>query len=114
MNKVEGFICRSCKTRTYPRHRRCPTCGGEDFESFDLGGRVRLLTFTRIYMLSLAFHERFITLGIGEFEDGLRALGKLLVDEPKVGMELEVVTGVVKMENGIPIQGLCFKEAAGA
>lgn len=112
MSEVQGFICKSCKTRIYPRHRRCPSCGQEEFEAFTIGGRARLITFTRIYMLSLAFHERFITLGIAEFEDGLRALGKLLVDEPRIGMDLEATTGVVRTQDGIPIEGLCFKQPA--
>ncbi len=112
MSRFYGYVCRKCGARVYPRHWRCPSCGATELETVPLEGIATLLTFTRIYMLSLAFHERFITLGIVEFENGLRALGKLLVEEPRVGMKLEVTTGTVRVDNGNPIEGLCFCESS--
>ena len=112
MSEILGYVCKSCGRKTYPRHRRCPGCGGTEFDTFPLEGGGTLLTFTHIYMLSLAFHERFITLGIVELENGIRVLGKLLVDEPKVGMKLEAKRGVVKVEDGKVIEGVCFERAA--
>jgi uncharacterized OB-fold protein len=60
-------------------------------------------------MLSLAYHERFITLGIVEFENGCRALGRILVDEPRIGMTLKSELGPVRQDGYQEIRGLCFR-----
>ena len=111
MNRFEGLICRACGYKTYPRHARCPSCGKREFDAVPLEGAARLLTFTRVHMLSLAYTERFITLGIVEFESGFRALGRLHVDEPRIGMKLRAETGVVRAADGDKVTGLCFRAA---
>lgn len=113
MADIEAFACRACGTKTYPRHARCPSCGAREFDPVPIAGTAKLLTFTRVHMLSLAFTERFITLGIVEYDDGLRALGRISVDEPRIGMDLEAELGTVRMEDGEEIKGLCFKTASG-
>ena len=113
MTAIQGFVCRACGTRIYPRHARCPSCGAREFDSVPIMGKGKLLTFTRVHMLSLAFTDRFITLGIVEYDDGLRALGRIAVDEPQIGMDLEAEIGTVRMQDGEEIKGLCFREALG-
>jgi uncharacterized OB-fold protein len=114
MAEVSGFICKGCGRRSYVHHAQCWVCKGTAFEAAALKGRARLLTFTRVHMLSLAYTDRFITLGIVEFEDGCRALGRLLVDEPEVGMELDLEIGVVRQLEHEEIRGLCFRKAGSA
>jgi uncharacterized OB-fold protein len=111
MTPIEGFICKACGFKSYPRHARCPSCGKTEFDAAPLQGKAKLLTFTRVHMLSLAYTERFITLGIVEFDSGFRALGKLLVDEPRVGMKLKAEIGTVRAEGGDKVTGLCFRAA---
>ena len=111
MAEVSGFVCKGCGRRSYVQHAQCWVCKGSAFETTALKGKARLVTFTRVYMLSLAYTERFITLGIAEFEDGCRALGRLLVDEPEVGMELDVEIGVVRRLEHEETKGLCFRKA---
>jgi uncharacterized OB-fold protein len=111
MTTLEGFICKACGYKTYPRHARCPSCGKREFDTATLEGTAKLLTFTRVHMLSLAYTERFITLGIVEFGSGFKALGRLLVDEPKIGMKLKTEIGPVRVEDGDKVVGLCFREA---
>lgn len=113
MAEVEGFVCKSCGQKSYIQHMRCAACKGTELEAAALKGKARLLTFTRVHMLSLAYTDRFITLGIVEFEDGCRALGHLLVDEPRIGMELEAEVGVVKQLEHEELRGLVFREATG-
>jgi uncharacterized OB-fold protein len=62
-------------------------------------------------MLSLAYTDRFITLGIVEFEDGTRALGRLDVDEPRVGMKLKAEMAAVGVRDYNEIKGLRLTEA---
>jgi uncharacterized OB-fold protein len=111
MNPIEGFICKACGYKAYPRHARCPSCGKREFDTAPLEGAAKLLTFTRVHMLSLAYTERFITLGIVEFANGFRALGRLHVDEPRIGMKLKTEIGPVRHEDGEVVTGLCFREA---
>jgi uncharacterized OB-fold protein len=112
MVEIEGYACESCGKMTYSMHARCPSCGGEKSRSVPLNGRATLLTFSKVHMLSLAFTERFITLGIVEFDNGCRALGRLLVDEPRIGMKLKAETGTVRKHGFETIKGLCFREVS--
>jgi hypothetical protein len=73
-------------------------CGKTDFETGGFEGPAILLTFTRVHALSLAYTDRYITLGIVEFADGTRALGRLDVDEPEIGMKLKTGAGVVRTD----------------
>ena len=111
MTQFEGFVCKACSYKTYPHHARCPSCGKREFDKVQLEGTARLLTFTRVHMLSLAYTDRFITLGIVEFENGFKALGRLLVEEPKIGMKLKAAIGTVRSEDGRKVAGLCFSMA---
>lgn len=110
MTEFLGYICKSCGARTYPRHARCPSCGKTEFTTTPLEGTARLLSFTRVHMLSLAYMERYITLGIVEFDSGFRALGRLEVAEPKVGMKLRAGVGPVRSEDLETVDGLWFRE----
>ena len=112
MAEISGFICKGCGRKSYVQHAQCWVCKGTTFETAALKGRTKLLTFTRVHMLSLAYTERFITLGVVEFVDGCRALGRLLVDEPEIGMELDIEIGVVRQLEHEEIKGLCFRRAA--
>ena len=111
MTQIQGYICKACGYKAHPRHARCPSCGKREFNAVELEGTARLLTFTRVHMLSLAYTERFITLGIVEFGSGFKALGRLLVDEPRIGMKLKTEIGPVRVEDGEKVVGLCFREA---
>lgn len=108
MAHIEAYVCKKCGRTAYPRHARCPGCGAGDFDALPLEGTAKLLTFTRAHQLSLAFTERYITLGIVEFENGARALGRLLVDEPLIGMKLRAELGTVSRHGYETREGLTF------
>jgi uncharacterized OB-fold protein len=81
------------------------------FPSWDrvaLGGRCTLLTWTRVYNLPEGFEDRYLLFGIVEFENGLRASGRLLVENPKTGMELVSKVGVVREKVGEDVYGFMF------
>ena len=95
---------------SYPHHTCCPSCGETDLDTIPLEGTAKLLTFTRVYNLSLAFTERFITIGIVEFESGARALGRLAVDEPWIGMKLRGEIAPVRKDDYEEREGFWFRE----
>lgn len=111
MAEINASVCKGCGAVAYPQHRCCRACGKTKFDTVPLGGDAELLTFTRVYNLSLAFEDRYITLGIVEFENGSRALGRLAVDEPEIGMKLSAYIAPVRTEGYDTYEGLWFRGA---
>ena len=111
MNGIHKNICESCGRPSYPCHARCPSCGASAFAAKDFEGTAKLLTFTRVHALSLAYSDLYITLGIVEFTDGTRALGRLDVEEPEIGMELKPEIGIVRTDGITDTEGLRFTPA---
>jgi uncharacterized OB-fold protein len=111
MNGTGKNVCGACGRGSYPRHACCPSCGRRDFETRGFEGEATLLTFTHVHMLSLAYTDLFITLGIVQFPDGTRALGRLDVDRPEVGMKLKAKIGIVRSDGLREIEGLRFARA---
>ncbi|MFH1314288.1 MAG: hypothetical protein ABIJ00_13815 [Candidatus Eisenbacteria bacterium] len=109
MTEISAHTCKACGKRTHVRHSHCPACKGTSFDEGMVGGKAKLLTFTRVHALSLAYEDLHITLGIVEFEDGCRALGRLYVDEPRIGMELTAEIGTVRVRDLEEVKGLCFR-----
>jgi hypothetical protein len=46
-----------------------------------------------------------------EFENGLRASGRLLVEDPKIGMKLVSKVGVVREKIGEDVYGFMFDKS---
>ena len=109
--EITASVCKACGAVAYPRHRCCKSCGKHEFDKVPLEGSATLLTFTRVYNLSRAFEERYITLGIVEFKSGARALGRLAVDEPRMGMKLTAYVAPVRTEGYETFEGLWFSAA---
>lgn len=114
MNKeipIIAYRCVHCGKIHYPFHDRCLACKKRQFEKIKPEGKVRLLTFTRIYNLPWGFDQRYLILGVGEFENGVRAMGQIPVDEVthlKTGMLLEPGWAPVRVTAGENVYGLVF------
>ncbi len=93
----------------YPRHDRCLKCKGGDFEDVELGKVATLLTYTKLYSVPEGIEMPPLILGIAEFSEGVRALGQLTVDDPKVGMKLKPVWGMLRKVKGKEIFGFKFE-----
>ena len=68
---IVAFKCKKCGKLHYPYHDRCLACKGREFEEIRPQGNARLLTFTRIYNLPWGFDQRYLTIGVVEFENGI-------------------------------------------
>jgi uncharacterized OB-fold protein len=55
--------------------------------------------------------ERGRVLGVVEFDNGVKALGLVDVEEPKLGMKLKRGWGTVREMGGLKVQGLIFEKA---
>ncbi len=106
---ITAYQCKKCGKLHYPFHERCLSCKGRDFEKVQPQGKAKLLTFTRIYNLPWGFDMRYLILGVVEFENGVRAMGQIDVDEKfdlKTGMLLNPSWGAVRVKYGENVYGL--------
>jgi hypothetical protein len=109
--QVMAAKCKKCGKLSYPTHFYCPACGATAFEPVPVTGEGKLLTWTRVYALPLDYEDRYITLGIVELDMGIRATGRLKIEEPRIGARVRAGLGVVRDIGGRDVHGLVFTEA---
>jgi hypothetical protein len=109
---IVAYKCKKCGKLHYPYHDRCLACKNREFDPVEPQGNTRLLTFTRIYNLPWGFDQRYLTIGVVEFENGIRAMGQIDADESadlKIGMTLEPAWSPVRVQYGENVDGLVLK-----
>ncbi|MGE5141359.1 MAG: Zn-ribbon domain-containing OB-fold protein [Rudaea sp.] len=109
---IVAFKCKACGRVHFPFHDRCLQCRGREFEEVKPQGNVKLLTFTQIFNLPWGFDQRFLLVGIAEFENGVKAMGQIQansVDELRLGMTLKPSWEPVRMVSGEKVYGLQFE-----
>jgi uncharacterized OB-fold protein len=114
MKKIEivAYKCKKCGKVHFPFHDRCLSCKGREFEKIKPEGNAKLLTFTQIFNLPWGFDQRFIFVGVAEFENGVRAMGQIkanALDELTLGMTLKPTWDVVRVISGEGVYGLRFE-----
>jgi hypothetical protein len=106
---IVAYKCKKCGKLHYPYHDRCLACKGREFDKLEPQGNAKLLTFTRIYNLPWGFDQRYLTIGVVEFENGVRAMGQIQVDEKydlKMGMLLHPAWDTIRVQYGENVYGL--------
>ncbi len=109
---ITAYKCKNCGKIHYPFHDRCLKCRGREFEKLHPAGQARLVTFTQIFNLPWGFDERFLTLGVGEFENGVKAMGQIRADDIaslKLGMKVRPTWATVRKVHGENVYGLVFE-----
>jgi len=115
MNKeiaITAYKCKKCGKIHYPFHDRCLACRGRDFETFKPEGNAKLLTFTQIFNLPWGFDERFLILGIAEFENHVRVMGQIKADSIaglKIGMKMKPSWETIRVKYGENVYGVKFE-----
>jgi uncharacterized protein len=110
--EIVAYRCTACGRLHYPFHDRCLDCRGRQFEQVKPEGNARLLTFTRIYNLPWGFDQRYLIIGVVEFENGIKAMGQVHADEAyplQVGMTVQPSWETVRIRHGEPVYGLTLK-----
>lgn len=107
--KFIGFKCKSCGRVMYPKHDRCLSCKGMEFEEVELGKETKLITYTKLYAVPEGIEMPPLVLGIVEFPGGVRAMGQLITDDPKIGMKLRPVWGRLRKMKDKEISGFRFE-----
>ena len=101
--EIVAYQCKKCGKIHYPYHDRCLECKGREFDQIQPQGKCKLLTFTRIYNLPWGFDQRYLVIGVAEFENGIRAMGQINVDESvplEIGMSMQPSWEPVRVQAG--------------
>jgi uncharacterized OB-fold protein len=109
ISEITAYRCVKCGKIHYPFHDRCIGCKSREFEPFHPEGNAKLLTYTQIFNLPWGFDQRFLVIGIVEFENHVRAMGQIQVDgieELKPGKELFPYWDVIRITAGEKVFGL--------
>ena len=109
---IVAYKCKKCGKLHYPFHDRCLRCKNREFETVKPQGKVKLLTWTRIFNLPWGFDQRYLTIGVVEFENGVRAMGQIQVDESydlKLGMTMQPDWEPVRVQYGENVYGLTLE-----
>ena len=99
MEQMYAYKCKKCGKLHHPRYVVCqnPDCDGREFTQEPLGGKCKLLTWTRVYNLPEGYMQPWLHFGVVEFENGVRATGQIGFDDGiESGMELLATVGVVR------------------
>jgi uncharacterized OB-fold protein len=111
---ITAYQCKKCGRIHYPFHDRCLACKGRDFNEITPQGNVKLLTFTTIFNLPWGFDQRYLVIGIAEFENGVKAMGQIKADSAyqlQIGMTMKATWEPVRVKDGEDVYGLKFEPA---
>ena len=111
---IVAYKCKKCGKLHFPYHDRCLACKSREFTQVKPEGAARLITFTRIYNLPWGFDQRYLTIGVVEFENGVRAMGQIQVDEKydlKPGESMRASWEPVRVQYGEDVYGLMLNPA---
>lgn len=111
MNTITAYKCMNCGQVMYPRHSRCLNCFEREFEEITPEGKASLITYTIVNELPWGIDERGRVLGVVKFENGVKALGVINEDKPKIGMKLVAGWEPVRVIGGQKVYGLSFVKA---
>jgi uncharacterized OB-fold protein len=108
---IQAYRCKKCGKVHYPFHDRCMACKGREFEIIKPQGKAKLLTYTQIFNLPWGFDQRFLIIGVAEFEDGVKAMGQVnasSVDKLKLGMTVEASWEPIRVQYGENVYGIKY------
>ena len=76
--KVMTTRCKKCGTSYFPPKMDCPGCLDSEVEWFEIKNDGKLVTYTIVHYGPSGFEDEApYTLGIGEFDGGMKVFGRL-------------------------------------
>ncbi|MBN2565124.1 MAG: Zn-ribbon domain-containing OB-fold protein [Candidatus Eisenbacteria bacterium] len=92
--RYEAGRCVGCGEVSFPPRVACKSCGGREFETVEIAGKGKLLTYTVIRVGPSQFSDQTpYAVGIAELDDGVRLTAQVAdcdFDELKVGMPVKL------------------------
>ncbi|UCC75530.1 MAG: hypothetical protein JSW37_08365 [Anaerolineales bacterium] len=111
MSELVACKCTNCGFVNYPKHDRCLNCRAREFEEITPSGEATLITYSEVCTLPWGIDERCRMLGIVQFENKVKAMGRLRVDKPRLGMRLKPSWEPVRVIGGEEVLGLTLRRA---
>jgi uncharacterized OB-fold protein len=108
---IQAYQCKKCGKIHYPFHDRCMVCKGREFEIIKPQGKANLLTYTQIFNLPWGFDQRFLVIGVAEFENGVKAMGQInasSLDELEIGMPVKASWEPIRVQYGENVYGIKY------
>jgi uncharacterized protein len=92
--KISGTKCKGCGNVYFPPRADCHNCFTSDMEWFDVSGKGKLLTYSKLEYAPVGFENdlpySIALLDFGGYKVFGRIAGDVPEDELKVGMEMKV------------------------
>ena len=112
--QIYAYKCKRCGHVHYPYRTVCINCkenSHNEFEIVPIAKDGTLLTFTHNFTLPGDYETVSITLGVVQLSDGLRMMGQLAIEKPRIGMKVNGAVGVVRKDEYNKYLGMIFSEA---
>ena len=98
-NKVVGTKCKGCGLTFFPPRADCYQCLSSDMEWFEVSGKGKLITFSKLQYGPVGFEGDLpYSIAVADFGD-YKVFGRLASDIPeeeiKVGMEVKTVVNTL-------------------
>lgn len=114
-SRLLGFTCKKCGKMMFPRRPVCPACKGRDIGELELGDQEALLvTFTRLWAVPEGIQVLPLTLGIVEFQNGIRMTAPMVGEDVTIGSKVRPVWGCIRKVDGKEVFGFKFQLERGA
>lgn len=113
--RLEGTRCSACGQIHFPPRSFCLECASDKVESIRLGGRGRIISFTRVAQPARGFNDSAGSLtALIELREGIRITAQLTDADPEeiaIGQEVEMVVRRLRSdaERGMIIYGYKFR-----
>jgi len=85
----KAYKCKKCGRVTYPERIVCLNCGSREFDIIPFTDECTLLTFSQIFQLPWGINDRYLTLGVCKFDNGIKAMGRITTPKVKNGMRMK-------------------------
>ena len=105
----KAYKCAKCGRITYPKRAVCLKCGHREFKEIGFTEHAKVLTYTNIYALPWGIEGRFITIGVCQFENGVKAMGRLTSPDIKMGQKVKATWKKFREVEGEPVWGWIFE-----
>ena len=97
--KVTGTKCLDCGAEFFPPRADCCSCLSSNMEWFDVSGKGRLVTFSKLTFAPIGFEEDvpycIALLDYGNYKVFGRISSDIPEDDIKVGMQMKTVTNTL-------------------
>ncbi len=110
-NTTNAYRCTNCGRMTYPKRVACLGCRGRTFEEVPFGQKCTLATFSVISQLPWGINDRFLTIGVCQFENGAKAMGRITSPDVKTGQPMKARWEKFREMAGEPVWGWVFDPA---